>query len=108
MVMGTASDDGRHQKQSLWRKHWAELCLLAFVTTAGAVLLFQHQLFGRDIVAMRGGDLTGFGFDGYTDQFMPGGKSTIVTKEPMIWSCSLRPGSSAVFCAYEIGLDNFG
>ena len=108
MVRGAAPSDGKHQGRSLWRKHWAELCLLTFVIAAGAVLLFQHQLFKRDIVVQRGGDLTAFGFDSYSDQVMPGGKSTVVSKEPLSWSCSIRAGASTLFCGYEIGLDDFG
>jgi len=93
---------------SAWRRYWAELCLVVFVVLAGAIILFPHQLLERDITVERGGDLTPFGFDSYSDQVMPGGKSTIVSKESLRWSCTLRMGASAVFCGYEVGLDDFG
>jgi len=74
---------------------------------SGAVVMFQHQLFGRDIVVQRGGDLTGFGFDSYSDKVMAG-KSTVASEKPLSWTCSIRAGASALFCGYEIGLDDFG
>jgi len=106
MIAETTLDSGQKRKEG-WRRHWAELCLLALVALAGTVVLFQRQLFGNDVVAQAGGDLTGFGFSSYTDQVM-GGKSTIESKDPMSWSCTLRAESSVFFCGYEVGLDGFG
>ncbi len=107
MVADSAGNSGKQQVMSAWRRHWAELCLLGLIAAAGSIILFQHQLFGRDIVAEAGGDLTGFGFGGYSDQ-VTAGKSTTASKEPLSWSCSLRPGAPNLFCGYEIGLDGFG
>ena len=91
---------------SAWRKYWAELCLLV-LAAVGTVGLFQHRLLRHDLVAEAGHDLTGFSFSAYTDQVM-GGKSTVESKEPMKWTCSIRPGSSLYFCGYEMALDGFG
>jgi len=98
--------NGGATKISGWRRHWAELCLIAFVLAAGSFVLFEHRLLGRDIVAEASGDLRGFDFVGYTDQVM-GGKSVTGSKTPLSWSCSLRPGSSIRFCGYEIELGGF-
>ena len=91
-----------------WRRHWAELCLLALIATAGAVVLFQHQLFARDIVVQRGENPPVVDIVSYSDQVMPGGKSIAASSEPLSWSCALRTGASSLFCGYEIGLDSFG
>jgi len=99
--------DGKQPGIPAWRRHWAELCLLAFLTMSGAMVLFQHQLFGRDIVIQHGDDLTGLGFSSYSDQVIAG-KSTIASEKPLSWVCSIRAGASALFCGYEIGLDDFG
>jgi len=99
--------NGEATKNSGWRRQWAELCLLAFVLAAGSFVLLQHRLLGRDIVAEAGGDLSGFDFVAYTDQVM-GGKSVTESKAPLSWSCSLRPGSSILFCGYEVELGGFG
>jgi len=91
-----------------WRRHWAELCLLAFIAAASTVVLFQHRLFARDIVAERGVNPPLVDLVSYSDQVMPGGKSIAASKEPLSWSCKLRTGASSLFCGYEIGLDEFG
>jgi len=91
----------------VWRRHWAELCLLTLIALSSAVVLFQHRLFGRDIIVQSSGDLKPFGFDSYSDQVI-GGKSTIVSDKPLSWTCTIRSGASALFCGYEIGLDDFG
>jgi len=101
------SIDGKRHGIPAGRRYWAELCLLAFLAVCGAVVQFQHQLFGRDILVERGGDMTGFGVSTYTDQVI-GGKSTIVSERPLSWSCTIREGASALFCGYEVGLDDFG
>jgi len=107
MVAETVGNGGDKRKLSGWRRNWAELCLLAFVVLTGAAILFQRQVFGNDIVAKAGGDLSGFVFSSYSDQVM-GGKSVITSAEPLRWTCSLREGSSIHFCGYEVGLDGFG
>ena len=107
MLAETERSGGENRRVSGWRRNWAELCLLAFVALTGTILLFQHRLFEKDIVAEAGGDLSGFVFSGYTDQ-VTAGKSTTESKEPMSWTCSLRAGAQNLFCGYEIGLDGFG
>ena len=102
-----AAPNGEGSRISGWRRHWAELCLLAFVVAAGAFILFQRSLLERDIVVQAGGDLKDFGFGGYGDQVM-GGKSVLESKLPLTWFCSLRPGSAFVFCGYEVILDASG
>ena len=99
--------DGKQPGIPGWRRHWAELCLLALLVASGAVVMFQHQLFDRNIVVQREGDLSRFGFDAYSDKVIAG-KSTIASEKPLSWTCSIRDGASALFCGYEIGLDNFG
>ena len=107
MAGSTATSGGKQPGMSARRRYWAELCLLGLIATSGAIILFQHKLFANDIIAEPGGDLTGFGFGGYTDQ-VTGGKSTTASKGPLDWSCSLRPGAQNLFCGYEVGLDGFG
>ena len=99
---------GNRPGSPAWRRYWAEFCLLALVVTASSVVLFQHQLFARDIVVERGGKTPLADIVSYSDQVMPGGKSVATSKEPLRWSCALRGGASSIFCGYEIGLDEFG
>jgi len=98
---------GEKHGMPAWRRNWAELCLLAFLAMSGAVVLFQHQLFNRDIVIEPGKYRTGSDVYSYSDQVMAG-KSVVTSEKPLSWSCTIREGSSALFCGYEIGLDNFG
>jgi len=107
MAASTATIGGKERNMPAWRSYWAELCLLGLIVTSGAVVLFQHKLFANDIVAEPGGDLTGLGFAGYTDQ-VTAGKSTTFSSGPLNWSCSLRVGAQNLFCGYEIALDGFG
>jgi len=108
MTEGRLPYGGKQSGIPGWRRHWAELCLLALIAAAGTVVLFQHQLFARDIVVQRGGNRSLADVVNYSDQVMPGGKSIAVSKEPLNWSCALRTGASALFCGYEVGLDDFG
>jgi signal transduction histidine kinase/ActR/RegA family two-component response regulator len=107
MAAGTAMSGGKQRGMSAWRRYWAELCLLGLIATSGAIILSQHKLFSNDIVAEPGGDLTGFGFGGYSDQVMAG-KSITTSNGPLNWTCSLRVGAQNLFCGYEVGLDGFG
>ena len=106
MTITTAEPEGERQA-SAWRRHWAELCLLLIMAAAGGAILLQHQIFGRDIIVDSGGDLTPFGFSGYTDQ-VNGGKSAFRQSKPLSWTCEIRQGFATPYCGYEIVLDGNG
>jgi len=106
MTIITANAGGDRQG-SVWRRHWAELCLLLIMAAAGGAIAFQHQIFGRDIIVNSAGDLTPFGFSGYSDQ-VNGGKSAFRQSRPLSWTCEIRPGFATPYCGYEIVLDGNG
>jgi signal transduction histidine kinase/CheY-like chemotaxis protein len=103
-VVANPEDENR---RPAWRKHWAELCLLLIMLAAGATILLQHQIFGRDIFISPDANLTKFAFSGYSDK-VSGGQSVLVSTKPLSWSCQLRTGTGPHYCGYEIVLDGNG
>ena len=67
--------------------------------STAAIICFQHQIFGRDIVIDGQSTAKRYVFSGYADA-ANGGKSTFTpSSEPLAWSCDLKPGSETLSIA---------
>jgi signal transduction histidine kinase/DNA-binding response OmpR family regulator len=103
-IEGNGASTGRPKDRPASGRHGVELCLIAFFALTAAIILFQHQIFGRDIV-INEQTAKRYVFSGYADS-ANGGKSVFTaSSDPLAWSCDLKAGNETLFCGYEALFD---
>jgi signal transduction histidine kinase/CheY-like chemotaxis protein len=104
VVESIGAADRRPGKRPSIARHGVELCLVALFVLTAAIVAFQHQIFGRDIVV---NDSTAkqFMFSGYADGVNDGKSTFSTTSDPLAWTCDLTSGSPTLYCGYELLFD---
>lgn len=97
---------GRDLSGSIAR-HGAEITLLALLLLTVAVIGFQRQIFGRDILISQA-TAGEFLYSGYADQASGGASTLEDADKPLRFTCALRPGAPSMYCGYEVAFDGYG